>query len=217
MNIAQKAFEKLFPEKTMPEIQIKYSGRFSGYNANIRSRKKFFEEKIFISMSRKWKTVDEEIKMGLIQELLLKLYKKKKNTLNTDLYNKFIKNLHVSVPKTNIDPVLEESFDRVNKEYFYDFLEKTNLVWGKNSRRKLGSYTYSTDTISVSLIFKNKDTELLDYIMYHEMLHKKHKYEHRNGKSYHHTPEFKKKEKMFKNQKEIESKIKKLLRCRAFF
>ena len=39
------------------------------------------------------------------------------------------------------------------------------------------------------------------------MLHKKHKFISKNGKNYHHTREFKKKEKEFENAEEIEKLI----------
>ena len=33
MNIAEEAFKELFPEREMPRIEIKYSGRFKDYNS----------------------------------------------------------------------------------------------------------------------------------------------------------------------------------------
>ena len=211
MNLAEKAFVGVLPDKEMPEIDIKYSGRFSGYNGNIRLRKTVFSEKITVSISKKWRGIDQEIKLGLIQELILKLYKKKKTTLNTDLYNKFIKNVHIAVPKTDSDPLLEQIFHDLNEKYFFGFLDKPNLKWGAVSFRKLGSYTYTTDTISISSVFKQADKELLEYIMYHEMLHKKHKFNHKNGRSYHHTSKFKEQEKAYPNSVEIEKRIRKLI------
>jgi len=87
-----------------------------------------------------------------------------------------------------------------------------NLEWGNNSKRKLGSYDYHTDTISISKIFLDAEQELLDYLMYHEMLHKKLKFKNKANKSYHHTKEFKEKEKDFEEHKEMERKIKDLIR-----
>jgi hypothetical protein len=74
-------------------------------------------------------------------------------------------------------------------------MEIPNLEWGSNSKRKLGSYDYHTDTISISTIFLDSEQELLDYLIYHEMLHKKLKFNSKNNRSYHHTKKFKAKEK----------------------
>jgi predicted metal-dependent hydrolase len=196
---------------------IKYSGKFKPYRANVKLR----ADSIQFNLSRKWKTVSKEIQIGLIQELLLKILKKrlkplKTTTQNIELYNIFMKKIHIAAPKTHIDPVLEQSFERINEKYFYDLLEKTNLKWGIPSISKLGSYEYGTDTIMISRVLENTDTEILDYIMYHEMLHKKHKFTRKNNRSYHHTTEFRKKEREFENSKLIEKRLKNLLTRKRF-
>lgn len=205
-------------EKFPYEIKLKYSGKFKPYNANIKMR----YDKIQVNLSKKWKTVSKEIQIGLVQELLLKILKNKLKPIKTKsdsiaLYNTFIKKLHLGAQITHIDPILEESFNRVNENYFYNFIDKTNLVWGSTSLSKLGSYEYATDTITISSIFKTADKKLLDYIIYHEMLHKKHKFYTKNGRNYHHTGEFKKKEKEFENSELMEREIQKLIRTKRPF
>ncbi len=192
---------------------LKYSAKFKPYRANIKLRKNHIEA----NLSKKWMLVSEDIQIGLIQELLLKLLKNrlkplKTNTQNIELYNIFMKKIHLIAPKTELDPVLEESFNRVNEKYFYNFLEKPNLIWGFPSLAKLGSYEYGSDTIAISKILENVNKEMLDYIMYHEMLHKKHKFIKKRTKNYHHTLEFKRKEKEFENSELIETRLRNLLR-----
>ncbi|OIO62909.1 hypothetical protein COY26_00355 [Candidatus Woesearchaeota archaeon CG_4_10_14_0_2_um_filter_33_10] len=209
MQLIKEAFEKLYPNKVFNySVKIKYTARFKPYNANVRYTKNNLE----FSLSRQWKHISKDIVIGLIQSLLLKVFNDKKQTINIDLYNYFIRNLHISIPKQKSDPTLESSFNRVNKEYFYNIVEIPNLEWGSNSKRKLGSYDYHTDTISISRIFIDAEPELLDYLMYHEMLHKKLKFNNKDNRSYHHTREFKEKEKEFNNYKEMDKKIKMLIR-----
>ncbi len=209
MNLIQKAYSELYPEKTLDyNTNLVYSGRFKAYNANASKS----ATTITIKLSKKWKKISEDIQIGLIQSILVKLFKTKKRTMNMDLYTNFIKHVHISVPKTNTDPLLELSFNRVNEKYFSNQIEKPNLRWGSASVRKLGSYDYQSDEISISTIFKNRPY-LLDYVMYHEMLHKKHKfYQTKTGRLYHHTSKFKKDEKAFENSKEIEKNITKICR-----
>ena len=203
MDIIQEAFSKLYPEKEFGyNYKIKYSWKFKDFNANV---KKYYDNLEF-SLSRKWKSIDKDIKLGLIQDLMNKILKTKVKTQNIELYNIFIKKLHLTIPKTKTDPVLEDSFNRINEKYFYGIIEKPNLVWGNKSVNQLGTYDYHTDTIKISLIFK-EHIELLDYIMYHEMLHKKYKFTNKNNRTYHHTKEFKKKEREFDNAKEMERLI----------
>jgi len=114
-----------------------------------------------------------------------------------DLYNSFVRNLHLAIPKTKIDSALKESFDRMNQTYFDNSVEIANLVYAGTSDRKLGSYNYKTDTIKISKVFKDLPQRYLDYVMYHEMLHKKHKFKDKNGRSFYHTGQFKKDEKKY--------------------
>src|SRR3989338_6009046 len=210
MNIAEKAVLEIFPEKNIEDydFEIKYNNKFNDYNANV----KYFRNNFQFNLSKKWKNVSEEIQSGLIQELLLKIFRLKKKTTNIDLYNLFMKNVHISVPKTKTDAILEESFNKVNEKYFFGLLERPNLVWGNFSLRKLGHYEYGSDTISISRVFRNSDMDILDYVMYHEMLHKKHKFNSKGMRNFHHTKEFKSSEKKFENSSLMEEKISRLVR-----
>jgi len=209
MQLIKGAFEKLYPNKEFNYfVKLKYTARFKPYNANV----KYTKNNLEFSLSKQWRHISKDIVIGLIQTLLLKVFNDKKQTINIDLYNSFIRNLHISIPKQKSDPILKNSFNRVNKKHFYNLLEIPNLEWGSNSKRKLGSYDYHTDTISISTIFLDAESELLDYLMYHEMLHKKIKFKNKSNRSYHHTKEFKAKEKEFEGYNEMEKKIKDLIR-----
>jgi len=214
MNIIEEAFKGLYPEKGFNyEASVRYSGKFNDYNANVTHTRKSWNFKL----SRKWKEVSREIRIGLIQHLILKILKNRKKTVNTDLYDLFIKNVHIAAPKTQVDPVLKESFDRVNDGYFYGMVEMPNLILS-DSVNKLGSYEYGSDTITISRMLANKTIpkEVLDYVMYHEMLHKKLKFRSGKGRSHHHTPEFKKAEKSFRNAGKIEKELDRLVRKHKF-
>lgn len=211
MNLVEKAFKLLYPKKNFNyDISLKYSGRFKAYNANV----SLCGKKLVFNLSKKWKEISDDIKIGLIQSLLLKLFKDNGKTMNIDLYNIFIKKLHLAIPKIKTDPILEESFNRVNDKYFYGIIERPNLKWGSKALSALGSYEYQTDTIVISSIFKSAPLVLLDYVMYHEMLHKRHKFDVKGRRSYHHTSKFKKDEKSFENSERIEKELKKF--CRKY-
>src|SRR3989338_2151896 len=216
MGIIEESFQQLYPEKELKfNIHLKYSRKFKPYNANVKLR----GNALYFSFSRDCKKISKEIQIGLAQELLAKILKEPraaKKTVNMELYRLFIKNVHVAIPKTKTDAVLEQSFNRVNDAYFNGMLDKPNLQWGSDSTRKLGSYEYGSDTITISTIFKDAQHELLDYLMYHEMLHKKFKFENKNGRNLHHSNEFKKMEGKFENRDLIEREISKLARKYRF-
>jgi len=210
MELVEEAFKRIYPYQNLDyKISIKYSGRFKPYNANVQYNR--IARHLKFNLSKLWRNTNKEILIGLIQSLLLKVLRdnKTKTTINIDLYNNFIKNLHLSIPKKQAEPLLLESFNRVNDEYFYSMVEQPNLLWGSKSITKLGSYEYQSDKITISSIFKNAPQHLLDYIMYHELLHKKHKFKTRGVRNYHHTSAFKNDEKGFKNALQIEKELQK--------
>ena len=116
MNLIKESYQRLFPHKIFDyQTHIEYNRRLSAFNANITLHKNSLK----VHLNLEWKDIDEEIKIGLIQHLLGKILKKKINTHNIELYHNFIKNVHLFAPKKNNDPLLEKSFNRINKLFFY--------------------------------------------------------------------------------------------------
>lgn len=213
INILERSYELLFGIKCEYTCKINYSGRFSDYNANIRLFHSFGKKTLELGLSKKWVTISDEIVIGLIQELLLKLFKRKPCKEHTsdyiNLYNTFVKNIHIATPKDKAEPILLNSFNRINEKYFYGQIERPNLIFSDGTNT-LGHYNYKTDTIAITkkLI---EDLELLDYVMYHEMLHKKLKFYGKNGKTFHHTSEFRNWEKRYPNQEIMEKRLGRLV------
>lgn len=208
MSILERAYKEIWPDREFNYVwSIRYSNAFSKYNANVR----YSKNSINFKLSNEWKDVSDEIKIGLLQSLLIKVFKEKnKHTTNIDLYNLFLKNVHMSAPKTEFDPILSKSFDRVNEKYFSGMMEKTNLILGNHNFSKLGTYEYGSDTITISTVLL-KDESLLDYVMYHEMLHKKIKFSHNKTRNLHHSREFREKEREWED-KNAEEKLKTFLK-----
>lgn len=215
MNLIQEAFQRLFPERTFDfQGVLKYNKKLGDFNANIRLQ----ENLLRINLNHKWKEIEPEIKIGLIQTLLLKMLAKKYGerqrgrTFNIELYNSFIKKIPSFTQKTKTEPSLEEAFQRVNQNYFSRQLEKPNLSWGAASFRKLACYNFHNDTVVVSAVFREAPGEVLDYLLYHELLHKKEKFNYKNNRNYFHTRKFRKAEGLFLNKKQIEGKINQIIR-----
>src|SRR3989338_3297224 len=209
MDIIQNSFDRLFPDNEFHyETEMEYNRRLGDFNANI----SLIRNKIKVNLNLQWKDIDNEIKIGLIQHLLLKIFKKRAHTHNIELYNNFIKNIPILTPKTKSDPFLENSFNRVNHLFLSNSVEKPNLTWGTASFRKLASYNFHTDTITVSTLFADAKQEILDYLMYHEMLHKHHKFKHNYGRNSFHNPAFKEDEKRYPHHELIETEIESIIR-----
>ncbi len=219
MDLIQESFQRLFPEKKFfYQTRLEYNRRLAAFNANIRLQRASYlqPELISVHLNLKWREIDKEIIIGLIQNLLLKVLKEKAHTPNIDLYTNFIKNIPLFAEKTRNDPFLEASFNRVNQLFFSGSLEKPNLQWGTDSRRKLAHYNFHDDSVTVSTLFQPAPTQILDYLMYHELLHKYHQFEHKNGRGLFHSPAFKADEQKFPKIKEIEREIHGIVRKRRF-
>ncbi|HLD05986.1 MAG TPA: hypothetical protein VJC16_00440 [Candidatus Nanoarchaeia archaeon] len=202
MDIIQESFSQLYPERPLTHrYQVRYSGRFKDFNAHVRHTPRALE----FSLSKRWRPISREIQIGLVQELLNKVFRTRVRTGNIDLYNLFIKKLHLAIPKTKSDPLLSSSFRLLNERFFANLLEEPNFQWGKGIRR-LGSYEYQTDTITVSHALRDHPG-LLDYVMHHEMLHKKLKFSH-TGRF--HTAEFRRLERAYPGAAALEKRLQQL-------
>jgi len=200
----EEAFRELFPRKELLHFEIRYVKRMAPYNSYL----SYNPHKMILKMSCEWKEIDDSIKKGLAQSLLMRVYKTKIDKTNyTDLYDSFMRHLHRGVNKDKNDPLLEESFNRINKTFFYSQIERPNLEWGGYTKRVLGNYNYHTDTIRISKYFIDAPLELLDFIMYHELLHKKIKFKTKRGRSHHHTSHFREKEKEFPGAEDIDQRL----------
>src|SRR3989338_3816060 len=92
-NLIDQAYEKLFNKQINYATKVKFTAQFSDYNANISLSNNHIE----LRLCRKWKQIDQEIVLGLVQSLLLKILKKDRlpnnvtkrhESINIDVYNK---------------------------------------------------------------------------------------------------------------------------------
>jgi hypothetical protein len=148
---------------------LSYSGRFTAYNGNIRATRTVIE----VRMAKEWKNKDTDVQLGLVEHLLAKLFRKKIKTSRMALYQDFLLYIGRESEKTVEDARLMASFQRVNKNYFAGEMELPSIKWGQESFSKLGHYHYGSDTVVLSTVLL-QDERFLDYVMYHELLHKKH-------------------------------------------
>lgn len=108
---------------------------------------------------------------------------------------------------------LDESFARVNAAYFEGQISKPALVWNRTlTASKFGHYQPSRDTlmISVSLDDARVPAFVIDFVMYHELLHKKHGVMIVNGRRLSHSLVFREDERRFAEYAGAENMLKEL-------
>jgi len=198
---------------------------FAGLTHTARLR----ENRLLIRVSDLLADAPEEVLRSLALILLAKIYRRRIDANHHALYRAFILNSEMQKrartarttrgrgPRPAIAKGrwqdLNRNFDRVNAEYFEGKLERPRLAWSATrSRRILGRYDATHHTVFISLFFDSAVVPdfVLDYILYHELLHIRHPSRARDCRSINHTPEFRADERKFKSYKNATEWIRKM-------
>lgn len=110
---------------------------------------------------------------------------------------------------------LDEIFAVLNARYFRGTIPKPSLTWSaKRTYRILGHHDATHDHITISRSLDSVDTPayVVEYVVFHEMLHIAHPTRHVNGRRYNHTPAFKRDEQKFSHYDEAERWIERNVR-----
>jgi len=96
---------------------------------------------------------------------------------------------------------------RINREYFADKVKPTRIGWSKTKTyRTLGQHdsTHGMIIVSKSLDDPSVPSHIVDYIVFHEMLHIVHPTKIVNGRRMNHTSAFRRDEKKFRHYRAAE-------------
>jgi hypothetical protein len=108
---------------------------------------------------------------------------------------------------------LSASFDRVNAAYFDGRIPRPRVTWNRTiTAGKFGHYNYSTDTVMISRALDRPGIPafVVDHVMHHELLHKKHGLRWHNGRGHAHTLEFRSDEQQFAQYREADQFLRRL-------
>lgn len=110
---------------------------------------------------------------------------------------------------------LVQTFERVNQDYFSASMEQPKLCWSQTyTRRKFGHYEPARDRVVLSRTLDNPNVPayVLEFVLYHELLHKKHGETWVNGRQRVHTAAFRREERQFRQYEQAETALKDLAR-----
>jgi hypothetical protein len=108
---------------------------------------------------------------------------------------------------------LGECFERVNTEYFAGQMPRPALTWSRAlTGRKFGHYDFVHDRVCVSRTLDSPEVPqfVVDHVMHHELLHKKHGVRFHGQRQHAHTPEFRQEEHTFRQYHEADEFLKRL-------
>jgi predicted metal-dependent hydrolase len=216
----EEAFKTFDKKIKIPDVEI----QFYPY-VNVNSRIKSNKGKVSVRIAELLREVPKEIHQALALILVAKLLGRKvppkarqiyRNFLSDkDFQSKAFENKRKNGRKLITSPKgqffnLENIFGKLNLVYFQNEIPKPTLSWSqRRTYRRLGHYDpiHNTIIISKSLDGKNVPKFVVEYVVYHEMLHIKHPVYEQNGRRYVHTPRFKRDEAKFAYFEEAEKWI----------
>jgi predicted metal-dependent hydrolase len=216
----QEAFQTLDGKRDMPEIEVEFYP-YIGINHTIRVR----HGKVFVRLAEVCRDIPFNAHKALAYILVSKLLRKKIPQKTLETYRVFTKNQKLQekvtenkrergrkIITTSRGEVydLDEIFNYLNQLYFENKIAKPTLTWSaRKTYRILGHHDATHETIAVSRSLDDKKTPkyVVEFVVFHEMLHIFHPTEHRNGRRYNHTPQFRRDEKRFAHFEKAESWI----------
>jgi len=224
-EIYTRVFVVLRPSLALPEIAVRFY-RFTGLTSNIRLTQGRLQVKISDLLSDAPEAVHEALAYILLSKLFRQRPPKEMveryrlHLAQSDLGSRMNAARSQRGRKRLLDPKgdhfdLDEVFEAVNAKYFAGQIDKPRIGWSVlRSRTILGHYDASHHAIAISRLLDERQTPayLIEYVMYHEMLHIKHPVETAGGRRKVHTRPFRAEEKLFAEFREAQAYLKRGLR-----
>ena len=215
-----EAFQIFDKTRDLPEIEVKFYP-YIGINHTIRVR----DGKIFVRIAEICREMPINAQKALAFILVAKLLRKKVPPSARSVYSNFVKTQEIREKATENKKTrgrkiigsaqgnvydLDAIFEDLNRVYFKGNLPKPVLTWSaRKTFRILGHHdsAHETIVISLSLDEKNIPRYVVEFVVFHEMLHIFHPTIHQNGRRYNHTPQFRNNERKFTHFTQAENWI----------
>ena len=210
ISLFETQYRELRPRAPIPPLDIRFR-RFTSLNTTIRLR----EGRLHVRLSDLLEFAPESVHQAIAHILLAKLYKKPIAPSHADRYRRHVSSEAVSRQAEHIRQTrgrkristtlghqydLDEVFESLNTRFFHGLLGRPTLTWSAHvARRMLGHYDAAHNTIVVSRVFDRPDTPrcVIEYLLYHEMLHLKHPVRVKAGRRCVHSKAFQAEERLF--------------------
>lgn len=220
-----QAFRRMNGKEPVPQIDISFYP-YVGMNQTIRVR----DGRVFVRIAEMCRDMPAEVHRALALILVSKLVRRRVPREADAIYAEYQDSPEMrershtrklshgrKIITTSKGEVydLDEIFDNLNFWYFGGRLEKPVLTWSvKKTYRILAHHdaTHATIVVSKSLDTPDVPRFVVEYIVFHEMLHIHHPTVHHNGRRYNHTAAFRRDERKFPHYQAAEEWIERSVR-----
>jgi len=223
LEIFLETYRELRPTSSIPELQIEFF-TFANVNNTIRLR----DGRLLVRLSDLLEGAPDSVLRAIAHILLAKMYRQPIDRGQAARYRKYVAS-HEIVRKTHLvrqmrgrkrlRPArgffydLDAVFEELNTRFFHGLMARPRMSWSQlRTRRILGHYDPAHNAIIISRVFDHPAVPayVLEYIVYHEMLHLKHPVRLRGSRRCVHSAEFQAEEKLFPRVAEANAFLKRL-------
>jgi predicted metal-dependent hydrolase len=223
LEIFQESYTELRPGTSLPEFKVEFFA-FANVNNTIRLR----DGRLLVRLSDLLEGAPDTVLKAIAHILLAKMYRRPIDQGQAARYRKYVAS-HEIVRKAHLvrqmrgrkllrSPLghfydLDAIFEDLNRRFFHGLMARPRMSWSQTkTRRILGHYDPAHNAIVISRIFDHPATPryVLEYIVYHEMLHLKHPVRLRGSRRCVHSPEFQAEEKRFPGVADANAFLKRL-------
>lgn len=209
-SIFTEALRKLLRRPTLPQVEARFYP-YTGLSSTVRLR----DGRIYARVSDILSDTPADVLFALACILVAKLYRLKTPKEENQIYRQYILDQSIMDAteasrrergyKLMTSPQgkfydLDHLFDEVNERYFNSQIVRPVLSWSqRNSRRVLGHHDSIHDAIVLSRSLDSLKTPpyVVEFVLYHEMLHIKHPQQVVNGRKISHHRQFRDDERRF--------------------
>lgn len=219
----QRVFRQLRPRTPAPEIHVEFKPL-----ANPNSAVRLANNRLEVRLADIFQWAPESVQEALAYILLCKLFRKPVPGRYLQRYRRFLNRPDVSrrlqlmrrvrgrklldEPKGQFYD-LEQLFDELNARYFGNMLPRPRLGWSRSiSKTVLGHYDPAHETIVLNRILDRPEVPRLvvEYVLFHEMLHILYPARTNGTRRCVHTPEFREAEKQFEQLQKAKELLQRL-------
>jgi SprT-like family len=209
-EIFHQTYRQLRPRTPMPPLHIRFYP-FVSINNTIRLR----QGELYVRLSDLLEGAPEPVLHAIAHILLAKLYRKPVDRAQSARYRRYVASHDISAKARLVRQMrgrkhihsarghyyhLEEIFEDLNRRFFHGLMGRPQLTWSRDhARNRLGHYDPAHNTIVISRVFDRQQVPhyVVEYIVFHEMLHLKHPVKLRGSRRCMHSGEFQRDERMF--------------------
>ncbi len=216
-----RVFRQLRPQLAEPRVRVRFR-RFTTMTSRIR----LVRGELDVRISDLLEDAPGEVQEALAWILVCKLFRQEVPPKHAENYQRYVaqrelrhrqeaarrqRGRKLLAGESGHHYDLGELFEQLNGEYFAGTLRRPQLGWSLNpSRTILGHYDSAHHAIALSRRLDHAAIPryVVEYVLYHEMLHIKHPVEHDSARRKIHTRPFQEEEKKYRHFAEAKTFLK---------